>query len=363
MKIKILMVAVLLEAFFCRQAESAFFEQFGKESLVVIGSNASPEIKDLADKIALRLKENGNQAENIVITDAYADMKVSISGTSHLIVIGTPADNLLLQKSWGGFALDRWEYYKTNKPLYDGQETEGFYVFGFGNFKDRGTGYIESGRNHYWISAKERGNDKGYRVMVMITGASPAGVVAAGQEFLRSSLLNGVVINPEKVTEKSGVFTNGSERYAYDIPAWIPAKELKGEGNKKVGYLGWLMPQSILYAGFLEASGQKPLRMWRAKYYTDLGFADLETKLQLRFTGNELLAMEFNNEPAAQKALEGYKGGVLRVWEETPSSKSGVVIFNSGSQYLIKYKNFVIMETLPEGYDKMVIEEMVRSFK
>ena len=363
MKTKIFLVAVIFWTFLCGQVESAFFEQFGRECLVVIGKDTSPEIKALADKIAAKLKENGNQTENIVITDAYADMKVSISGTNNLIVIGTFADNLVLRKSWSSFALDQWEYYKSNKPLYDGQETEGFYVFGFGNFKNRGVGYIESGRNHYWTVAKERGNDKGYRVMVMLTGDSPAGAIAAGEEFLRSGLLNGVVINPEKVVEKSGVFTNGKERYAYDIPLWIPVKNLKGEGNKKVNYLGWLMPQSILYAGFLESSGQKPLRMWRVKYYTDLGFTDLETKLQTRFTGNELLVMEFNDEKIAQKALEGYKDGILRVWEETPSSKSSVVICNSGSQYLIKYKNFLIMETLPEGYDKMVIEEMVRNFK
>lgn len=362
MKTKIFLIVIVLGAFFYGQAESAFFEQFGKECLVVVGKDASPEEKALGDKIATRLREGGNQAENIVITDAYADMKADISGTNHLVAIGTYANNLVLRKSWSSFALDRWEYYKSNKPLYEGQETEGFYVFGFGNFKNRGVGYIEAGRNHYWIIAKEKGNDKGYRVMVMITGDSPAGVVAAGEEFLRSGLLNGVVINPEKVIEKSSVFTNGSERYVYDIPEWIPAN-IKDEGKEKIAYIGWSMVQSILYSGFLEASGRKPLRMWRVKYHTGLGFSNLETKLHQRFTGNELLVIEFNDEKTAAEALNGYKEGVLRVWEETPSSKNDVRIFYSGSQYLVKLKNFIVMETLPDGYDTLIINEMTGKFR
>ncbi|MCX7011055.1 MAG: C-type lectin domain-containing protein, partial [Candidatus Sumerlaeota bacterium] len=135
--------------------------------------------------------------------------------------------------------------------------------------------------------------------MVHLTGTGPAGVVKAVDAFLGQGVLNGVIPGAAKpLLDEWSLEGLGPRQLATDLPAWAPIAGLP-EG---VQYLGQQMPGSHLYAGFTEASGQRPARCWRLKYAVPGGFVLYDSYPTNRASGNELFIAELADAEAAGAA-------------------------------------------------------------
>jgi len=232
-------------------------EAIAPEVLVVAGKGAPAVEWAAATRIAEAFRAAGGPPDNL-LDDEAAFIDLSRTAFSHLVLVGTYGSNEMLRQQWGHSAIDRVAFAKETvlpknvlrTAFYDGAPNSGFYVHGYGTFR-KSTGYVEGGRNDlYLVPAAVGAPEKpSYRIRINVAGSDSAGVERAARAFLDGSMLGGVLPS-EKVPKQGDALILGKDRYATELPEFFPREEL----------LGWIQPDAIEYAGFLQASGKPALR-------------------------------------------------------------------------------------------------------
>lgn len=336
----------------------AGFATLAPNTLVVVGKGAPAMERQAAEMVAASLRAAGGPADNLV-EDETLFRQLHRSAFNHLILVGTYSSNELLRQQWGHFALDRAAFLKEpalptdapRPPFYTGMPTQGFYVFGYNTFTNPATGYLECGRNDLSLvpAALDTPQQPGYRLRCNLTGVNSAGVMRAAQAFLHSGLLNGVLPAAKETLPAQGdAFVLAGSRYSAVLPFWVPAARL----------LGWTQPDASEYAGFLQASGQSALCLWRAKYLTDRGVVDFDSAPSRRATANELFIAQLATPAMAQQALTklaaALSGKPLEL-KVSPTLLDGHAILHVGTCYLAASGPWVLMESLPEAQGQQVL--------
>ena len=307
------------------------------DAQVVLGEKASPGETRAANLIVKALHEGGGpednlrKAEAVDKPDAAAD-----AGRKHLIVVGTVASNPVLRHYPGTWFLDREAYYsgvyaggydpaqgKPRETVRDWQEKKGFFVGGFGTFRADGreAGYIECDRSEFFMWARNLAGDSRkphdqqlpLRLMIRITGSSPAGVEAAAKAFVEKGLLGGIAPvepKPSGAATKRTILSVGSDDLGIDPPAEPPDGKLKGEGpaaGKSLTRIGWVQADAQDYDGFLQQTGVPAVRMWRVKYVPETGITNFVTSPHRRNSIYELLVVDLPAGTDRSAVLKGLK--------------------------------------------------------
>lgn len=319
--------------------------------LVVVGRGAPKAELRAAETIAAKLRGHGGAADNLQ-DDETALASLDRSAFHHLILVGTGSSNELLRQQRGHDWLDRTAFAKEllptenlpSPPFYKGAPTDGFYVHGFGTFRDPATGLLESGRNDLYLvpHALDSTRKPDYRIHILVTGVDSAGVERAAEALLHDGLLGGVVpAKGERFPKASDAFRLSAARCSLTLPSWIPRAEL----------LGWLQPDATEYAGFLQASGQPADQMWRAKYLIGPDIASFQDCPQRRSTSNELFVARLESKQAARSAAEGL---IRTLSTANPKVKfqaaaaSESALWTADSFHLAAAGPWLLMESLPE---------------
>ena len=309
------------------------------------------------------------------------------TGTTHVIAVGTLADNVVLQgRNWlPTWWLDRDWYYKEyeyavppEKAL-PYQPTSGFVVAGFGEWPsgEQRIGYIEVDRSEYFMELMVRGryeevaggpirngnhpswwklnkvtsptypNDFPLRLMVRITGSGGAGVAAAARAFVEDDLLGGAVVAGDaKADDGPVMFTLPAARYAASLP-FAPPKGANG-----CTYQGWLLPSAFEYDGFRRDAGVAPRIMYRIKYKPEFGITNFWTTPHRRAGQFEVCVVYFASADEAGKARKALE----QTLADTPGGKedkiTGFHIAVSGSA--------LVLESLPEPAGKAILDQYLR---
>lgn len=317
------------------------FSAIAPDTLVVVGDNApAPELQ-AAQKLAARLRSAGGPADNLVPAMVLnADLEKA--AMHHLMVVGTESSNRVLERLGSHWVLNRDVYYAGRAPYEPYMPTTGYYAAGYGTFANgaEAVGYVEWDRNPYWHYATNlllnenalKKADKSavgpvpqlpYRQIVRITGNNPAGVVLAADAVLQRHLLTGVVTANDTLPGAMSLFSIDTAHAAWPeaAPSWLPTADLRDSG-KSLLFAGWLLADSMTYAGFEEASGQAARHIWRAKYLTEklwdyphtvaidpafpMSRSPLfEASIDRRATGNEFFVAELPSADAAAAARDG----------------------------------------------------------
>ena len=320
------------------------------EFLVVAGHAAPDAERRAAGEIAAAFRACGGPADNLV--DDYAALAdINRAACRHLVLVGTYTSNEVLHEQWGHRAIDRpaWAAEPAvptdapRPPFYAGMPGSGFFVHGFGTFV-KSTGCIESGRNDLCLvpAALDTPQKPPYRIRINITGSDSAGVARAARVFLQTGLVGGVIpADDEQIPAKGDALLLARERYAYELPAFIPRKAM----------LGWMLPDATEYAGFLQASGQAARRIWRVKYVAGGGISGFDAGPDRRATANELFVAEMASAEAAAQAADGLARSLSGKPQELkfePVTLGAAGARRSGDFHLAAAGSYVLMETLPE---------------
>jgi hypothetical protein len=315
-------------------AEPAWVRSVGKDTLVCVSPAAPAPVQQAAARVLAALKTV--QPDAALLDPDKLATDYDALGTHHVICIGEWADNQVLRMTWGYWATSKarrdwqakgdaravelmnlWEKDIPDQAWRNGHD---FFAFGYGDFDGPDIGYVQTVRNPFPILLRTVPGQKTYdtsiiRVydrppynqmyfMVHLTGTGPAGVVKAVDAFLNQGMLNGVMPGQgQPLLTEWNLEGLGPRQLANDLPAWAPTANLP-EGAR---YLGWLMPGSHLYAGFTEASGQRPVRCWRLKYALPDGFVFYPSYPTSRASGNELFIAELPDAEAATKAADSLR--------------------------------------------------------
>lgn len=288
-------VALGILILLCSQGHADLLSLIAPDAVVVVGSDAAPAEAEIAREIGERLRTVGGSSDNLV-SDQEIHASLELAGYRHLILVGTHKSSTVLAKCWGHFAA------YPNAPWRDqSAPADTFFVFGFGDFRGDDVGYIECDQNPYWrkvLSLKLP--DPGFRLLIKLTGSSPAGVRLAGRAFLDESLLAGVVPGARGWESGSDLWSLDEQQAASEPPRWLTQAAVQTP-EYAIEYLGWQMTDSTIYAGLREL-GLQPILVHRAKYATEKGLCDFDAGLHRRASANELMAiLTASPEESAQK--------------------------------------------------------------
>jgi hypothetical protein len=330
--------------------EQPWVAALGRQTLVCVSPKADAQVRSAAQRVLAAVQVVQPQAA-LRDPDQLA-LDYDALGTHHVIVIGQWEDNPVLRMTWGSWAsskarrqwqakadaravevMDLWE---KNIPDQAWRDRHDFFAFGYGEFDGSDVGYVQTVRNPFPIllrtvpgqkqydTTKVRINDRDPQnqmyFMVHLTGTGPAGVLKAVEAFMGQALLNGIVAGAAKpLLAEWSLEGLGPRQLATDLPAWVPRAGLP-EG---VRYLGQQMPGSHLYAGFTEASGQRPVRCWRLKYAVPGGFVLYDSYPTNRASGNELFIAELSDAATASAAAKALRKSTDSDSQETATWKFG----------------------------------------
>lgn len=356
---------------------------FVRQAVVCVGENAPSAEQQVAQYLAEKLRaagapENGAPQTKLMTAEALNDDPVA-AGTHHIIAVGTWLDNVVMRKTWGHWAMTPWQRAQLERDYQASREgrpasmlttpdagpdwryTGDFFAFGFGHFTGS-VGYVEPGRNPYALQLIP--NELGPKpadmattdqfFVIKITGTDPEGIARAGKAFAEGSLLHGVIpAAGVKLPADWRPDELGAPQFPTVPPAWASIADLPGE--KPLRCLGWMQGYSLLYAGFTEASGVAPKRLWRIKYQTPAGIKDYPSFLTPRASGNELLIAEVADGESARKAVDGLRTSTGTNWQ--PFAVQGWRGFRSAEGHtFVQQGVFVLGETLPPGFDEALLK-------
>ena len=295
------------------------FDEIAPSAVVCIGSEAPSEEQQAAELIFEALRERSDSAQFLSDEQVLA-APVSRSGHWHVIAVGNPMTNLVILNYPSYWSLDRELHYAPlgNMPAAPFTETRGFYVGGFGyHFAGRHVGFVEFDRSPFYSEmlfflAKEQKTSlqtaPPLRFLIRVTGSTAEGVLLGAKRFMETRMVYGLAIGPPRWPRPKDIWNLDDENVTPDPPQWIPKGTFRGArengDNKTIDYLGWLMADRTMYAGFLELTGFKPVQMWRAKYRTEAGILDFDSSPHHRASGNELLVVKLASLDDVRKVMQ-----------------------------------------------------------
>lgn len=305
------------------------------------------------------------------------------TGTTHIIAVGTLADNVVLQgRNWlPTWWLDRdWYYQKyryavTPDKALAYQPVSGFVAGGFGEWAkgEERIGYIEVDRSSYFMEWMVRNryevvaegpikngnhpawgklntvttptypNDFPLRLIVCISGSGRSGVLAAARAFAEQQCLGGVILTEGAEADPGPqMFTLPATRYTTRLP-FVPISTVNG-----YSYQGWLLPSAFEYDGFRHDAGVSPTIMYRMKYKPTAGITNFWTTPHRRASQFEICVIDFATAEEAEKA----RGQLTQTLAGTPGGKEGKIIgFNMATR-----GHWLLLESLPEPAGKQLLD-------
>ncbi len=306
-------------------ARADVLDEIAPAAVVCVGKEAADEERQAADLTFQALKQRSDSVRLLTDEEVLA-APLAESGKWQLIVVGRPTTNSVLLTYPSYSALDRELHYAPlgNMPAAPFTETRGFYVGGFGyNFAGRNVGFVEFDRSPFYsamvfgLPDERKRSEKSAPplcFLIRVTGSSPNGVLLGAKRFVETGMLYGLALGPPRWPRPRDPWNLDDENVNPDPPAWIPrgtySLRESGKARRRVFYLGWLMADKTMYAGFLEITGCKPVQMWRAKYATEVGMLDFNRSPHHRASGNELLIVKLSSSDDAAKALKNLGGNV-----------------------------------------------------
>jgi hypothetical protein len=374
-------------------------DEIAPGSVVCVGKEAPKEERDAAALVLEALKTRSASAR-LMNDEEVLESPVSESGSWHVIVVGTPMSNAVLLAYPSYWALDRELHYAPfgNMPAASFTETRGYYVGGFGYFfAGRNVGFVEFDRSPFYSEKifflpddrkAARQTSSSLRFLIRVTGSSPEGVALAAKRFVETWMLYGVALGPPRWPRAHDLWNLDDEKIKPDPPEWLPRGDyslegpLKGETGR-LSFLGWLMADRSMYAGFLELTGCKPVQIWRAKYTSEESFFDFNHSPHHRASGNELLVIQVSSREAQSQALGKLGGkipmkiGGMTCYRAEPASREkrppemkedgretsaakdlpGTILLPA----TIQGATYVIVANFDPGYAEKVLAEMERS--
>lgn len=294
-------------------------------AVVCIGNDAPAEERQAARLIFEALRERSDSA--LLLSDEQVlATPFAVSGKWHAIAVGSPITNSVLLRYPSYWSLDREIHYAPlgHMPAAPFTETRGFYVGGFGYFfAGRNVGFVEFDRSPFYAAMLFSGSDQDrisenaahpLRFLIRVTGSTPNGVLLGAERFLESQMLYGLAIGPPRWPRSHDLWNLDDENVKPDLPPWIPKGTFSAAGDaqkdRSVTYLGWLMADRAMYAGFLEVTGCHAAQMWRAKYVTEPGLTDFHRSPHHRASANELLVVKLTNPDDLPKARTNLGGTI-----------------------------------------------------
>ena len=332
----------------------------GERTVVCCSPKAEPLVRQAAEQVLAELRKSRPDAvlhDPDALTTDYATL-----GANHVICVGRWADNQVLRMTWGHWAnlreerdwnakgeqraMELTDLWKKDIPAQAWRWQHDLFAFGYGDFDGADVGYVQTVRNPFpsllrTVPGQTRYNTEIPRpydrapenrmyFVTDLTGTGPAGVVKAVEVFLTGGLLNGVVPGAAKpLLDDWRLEGLGPKQLATNMPAWAPVADLPAG----VQYLGQQMPGSHLYAGFGEASGIQPQRLWRLKYRLADGFRFFDSYPTNRASGNELLIAACASDAEAQAAATAVR-------KDLPSAPPMVTWEFGGHSYALYGNDF-----------------------
>jgi hypothetical protein len=304
----------------CAAQAAEQFRVDDRELRICVADDLSAEVKTAASELLSRWQEHpllsamaqGKSPGALRSTRQILQADVNERAMNHLVIVAPPSDAL---------ATMVWQREARVTP-------DGLYAFGFGYFVGD-VGYIESDRNPFLHGAAVKRAPYETEV-VLITGTSQSGILAAIRAFLDRNIVNAVVMTP--TTRRGQVALLQRDGLGQDVPpSWLPSSH----GQWRL--IGITDPGEDEYRGVLEDTGNLPKRIWRAKYYRpgawDKPGAENAIEMYLnglhrRAYGNTLWLAEFESAEAASKSLP------------TIAQKANKKVFQRG--------NWLLMSSVPD---------------
>ena len=225
---------------------------FPANTLVCVGDAAPRAEQDAAARIAAALRAGGGPTDNLRSAEALNRDPLA-AGRHHLIAVGTWADNVVLRKCWG-----HWAMTAPQRAVYQREEETAraafpadkltpeeapwrwagdLTVFATGQFTGS-VGYLEPGRNFYALQLianglgskpEELAKTDQYFVL-KVTGTDADGVARAANALLERGQLYGV-LPAEEVTVPADWSPGalGHPQFIAPLPAWAPAADVPGD--------------------------------------------------------------------------------------------------------------------------------------
>ena len=372
-------------------AEADVLTAIAPDALVVVGDNAPPEERAAAADLAARLNAVV-PGRDFIISASKANTDLEIAATHHLLVVGTPASNRVMGRFPSHWAMDRDAYYADHPVFPAYTPTHGYYVAGFGTFPAGDVGYVECDRNPYWEYATNLGitpsgntpiaPDLPYRQIIRFTGNTPAGVALAVKAFLGSAVLTGIATPDNRLPGPMSLWSLDTDHFALpgQAPPWIPRGRLV-DGPGTLDFAGWQIADSMIYAGFQDASGAAARSIWRAKYLTEKGLNYpmnvvidpahpmtrsplFEASLARRATGNEFFIAQLSTPAEAQQALKGIQATLNKRGENSHAPWTDIGFSNTtwhrsrfGTTIAV-FDRFLIMESFDDDHAPMAVKAL-----
>lgn len=325
----------------CGPSQGDILDELAPTAVVCIGSDA-PAVERQAARLIFRALRKRSDSALFLSDEQILTTPVSESGKRHVIAVGRPTTNSVLLTYPSYWALDRELHYAPlgHMPAAPFTETRGFYVGGFGYFfAGRNVGFVEFDRSPFYaamlLSLTNRGNislgeQPPLRFLIRVTGSTPNGVLLGAKRFVESRMLYGLAIGPPRWPRSHDIWNLDDENIRPDPPVWIPKGTISAQSivgkNTFVSFLGWLMADRTMYAGFLEITGCRPAQMWRIKYQSEAGLIDFNRSPHHRASGNELLVVKLTNPDDLTRALKKLGG-------KMPVNIAGRTWYNTNSVY------------------------------
>jgi len=430
----------------CAPCGADVLDEIAPAAVVCIGNDAPAEERQAGRLIFTALRKRSDSA--LLLSDEQVlATPFAVSDKWHVIAVGRPTTNSVLFTYPSYWSLDRELYYAPlgNMPAAPFTETRGFYVGGFGYFfPGRNVGFVEFDRSPFYaamlVSLANQDNvstddTPPLRFLIRITGSTPEGVLLGAKRFVESRMLYGLALGPPRWPRAHDIWNLDDENIKPGPPGWVPkgmfstpgvaetrnltqrrkdakteresppitktsaplaSSREKGEIKVKLGhapskvgdslsFLGWLMADRTMYAGFLEITGCRPAQMWRAKYATEAGLDDFSRSPHHRASGNELLIVKLTSADELAKALRTLGGRIpVNISGRACYKTKGAYTSRKGGKFSIEKEGvkhvavkapspthilpatiagepFVILANFEKGYAGVIMGEVARS--
>ena len=384
----------------CQLSWGDVLDEIAPAAVVCVGMEAQSEERQAAKLIFRTLRERSDSAQ-LLSDEQVLGTPVTQSGKWHVVAVGRPTTNRVLLAYPSYWALNRELHYAPlgHMPAAPFTETRGFYVGGFGYFfAGRNVGFVEFDRSPFYsdtlfsLPAEKKASHRTappLRFLIRITGSTPNGVLLGAKRFLETRMLYGLAIGLPRWPRSHDLWNLDDENIPPDPPDWIPKGRYRGSGkqanNKTVSFLGWLMADRLIYAGFLEITGCKPVQMWRVKYQTEVGLLDFNRSPHHRASVNELLIVRLSKRKDVAKALKGL-GGRIRMTigrrtcyrtmstpsesegEQSASAKRGrekFLVDDPSPTFILSAaiggEPYLILANFATGHMDVIVREVIRS--
>lgn len=240
----------------------------GRGILVCIAADAAPAVRAAAEGLvaepdavplfAAMRRTQGAGAPVLVDSASLMDERTAWNRAAynHLVVIGIPGRDPLLDKVWGYMvAVDA--------------TARSVFMEGYGTLAGD-LGVVESDRNPFLHSRRIDSNDFD-TCLVKLSGTCEAGVLAAIAAF-RAGLGNGLVPVGATTRPRPSILDLDPAAEPPPVLAALPGGALCA---------GWTQCAGNEYRAFLDAAGSEPQRLWRVKWLLPRGWDCIGAKAWL----------------------------------------------------------------------------------